>query len=95
MHVEAVREPLGERGLARAEVARQHEDVARTGQLGELGREGTRVVDRLRTGEDHEPSAFLARTRSARICAIGSAPPRRTAAGWNVGTSTPRRNGYV
>ena len=36
-------------------------------------------------------SASLARTRSARICDIGTLPPRSAAAGCSVGIRTPSR----
>ena len=39
-------------------------------------------------------SASFARTKSARICASGVAPPRSAAAGCSVGISTPCANGY-
>ncbi len=100
---EAPTEALRERGLARAQVADQHEQVRRAGELGQGRSQVAGLVhrrgpgDQLRGPLGHDAaspvvpapaSACLARTRSERILAIGSPPPRRTAAGWNVGTST-------
>ena len=87
-------EALGERGLARAHLAGQQHEVARLDQPGQ--RLAHRLGGLAPVGPDDDlahdgtlvsvggapPAASLARTRSARIWAIGAPPPRSTAAGW-------------
>ena len=101
-------EALDERGLARAQVAGQQDEVAGRGQAAPARRPGPGSRRRTWSGADHDRiddraragrrplrrrRYCLARTRSARIWATVSPPPRSTAAGWKVGTRTPRRNG--
>ena len=96
-------QPLRERGLARAELADEQDQVAAVHQLGHERAEAAcglhRVGADLEAGTGRHTvtpaaaSASLARTKSARIWASGSAPPRRAAAGCNVGMSTRAAEG--
>ena len=97
-HVQGLGQSLHERGLARPELSDEQDELAAVHQLGHERAEAARDLYRL--GADLEAgtsrhtvtpavaSATLARTKSARICARGSAPPRRAAAGCSVGIST-------
>src|SRR5262249_22485327 len=89
------REALHERGLADTELADEEDEVAATRMRRDDSGRGLRVVD-ARGAERlhaHVASASLARTKSARICASRSAPPRRAGAGCSVGTSRASPNG--
>ena len=95
---EADRDPLGQRGLPRPQVAGEEHHVAGSQAPGQGGAQGPGVVGRLGPqphrgglpgGRAHGGSPMrsrLARTKSARISATTSAPPRKPAAGWYVGT---------
>ena len=79
--------------LPGAELAGEQDEVAGPRELGQRRRPARlRVVDRRRCAarpsrgrRSGAASASLARTKSARICASGSPPPRSTAAGCSVG----------
>ncbi len=89
-------EPLHERGLAGTELTGEQHDVAGASELGDGCAQVSGGLHCRGRGDDrHAASACLARMKSARIWASGSPPPRNTAAGWNVGMSTPVRNGYT
>src|SRR4051794_21189968 len=102
--LEAAGEALGERGLAAAEVPHEQDQVPGPHHLRDGAGQGPGLVDRAgaalqHAGVVHErvpeaaARATLARTKSARIWASGSFPPRSAAAGCSVGISTPWANG--
>ena len=93
-HPEAGPDPLGQGGLPRPQVTGQEHHVTGSQPPGQRGTQGPGVVGRLRPephrvgvpgGRAHGRSparSSLARTKSARISATTSAPPRNPAAGW-------------
>ncbi len=96
-HPEARRDPLGQRGLPRSQIAAEQHHVPGMQSPRHGGAQGPGVLGRLRPqpyrgglpGPAHAGSptrSRLARTKSARISATTSAPPRNPAAGWYVGT---------
>src|SRR4051794_20195395 len=79
---EAATEALHQRRLTGTELTGEQHDVARTGELRDRRAEVAGGVDARGLGDDrHAANACLARTKSARIWASGSPPPRNTAAG--------------
>src|SRR6185312_2561118 len=93
------RDPLGEHGLAGAELAVEHHDVAGAQQRADAAPERVGLVGGARRRRQlhgvpvARARARLTTTKSARACARAVPPLRNTADGWNTGMSTPSRYG--